>query len=73
MLRAKHPQPENPQQEQITELLKQLQLSPMERRIAESYLRGESGEAALRGLRRRGMMQVPQNLQGEMRIIFDNY
>ena len=73
MLRAKYPQTENPQQEKIAEILKLLQLGFMERRTAENYLRGEHGEVALRGLRRRDMRQEPKSLQEALRTILDDY
>ena len=49
MLRVKHLQTENPRQEKIAEILELLKLGFMERRTAESYLRGEHGEVALKG------------------------
>ena len=73
MLRARNPQAEDPQQKRITELLKQLQPGFMERQIAESYLRGEHSEVALRGLRRYDMRQEPKSLQEEIRAILDDY
>lgn len=73
MLRAKYPQTENQQQEKIAEILKLLQLGFMERRTAESYLRGEHGEVALKGFRRRDMEQEPKGLQEAIRAILDDY
>lgn len=46
------------QSEQLMAVLDQLQLSRMERRIAESYLRGEAGKETLRGLSFRNLTQV---------------
>lgn len=73
MLRVKHSQTENSQQEKIAEILKLLQLGFMERRIAENYLRGEHGEVALKGLRRRDMEQEPKSLRETLYGILDDY
>ncbi len=73
MLRVTHLQTENSQQEKIAEILKQLPLGFMERRIAENYLRGEHGEVALRGFKRHDMEQEPKSLQEAIRAILDDY
>ena len=73
MLRVKYPDTEEPQREKIEEILKLLQLGFTERRTAERYLRGESGETALRGLKRRDMEQEPMGYRENVRGILDGY
>lgn len=73
MLRVKNSDAGEPQQEKIGEILKLLQLSFMERRIAESCLREEFGDTIPRGLRRRDMTQEPKSFQETIRGILDDY
>lgn len=73
MLRVKNPDTGEPRQEKIGEILKLLQLSFMERRIAESCLREEFGGTIPRGLRRRDMTQEPKSFQETIRGILDDY
>lgn len=73
MLRVKNSDAGEPQQEKIGEILKLLQLSFMERRIAESCLREEFGDTIPRGLRHRDMTQEPKSFQETIRGILDDY
>lgn len=73
MLRVKNPDTGEPRQEKIGKILKLLQLSFMERRIAESCLREEFGDTIPRGLRRRDMTQEPKSFQETVRGILDDY
>lgn len=61
------------QSEQLMAVLDQLQLSRMERRIAESYLRGEAGKETLRGLSFRNMTQVPGSFRNLAFKLMESY
>ncbi len=61
------------QSEQLMAVLEQLQLSRMERRIAESYLRGETGKETLRGLSFRNMTQVSSGFRNLAFKLMESY
>lgn len=73
MLRTGELRPENPQLEKAMEALEKLRLSPMEQRIARSYLKGECGETALKGLYFYDMTQMSDNVRKEVSAVFEDY
>ncbi len=61
------------QSEQLTAVLDQLQLGRMERRVAESYLRGETGKETLRGLSFRDMTRVSSGTKNLIFKLMESY
>lgn len=73
MIRVEKAQKEGTQSEQLIAVLDQLALSRMERRIAESYLKGEAGEASLRGLSFHDMTKLSHETSVAISKLFKSY
>ena len=61
------------QSEQLAAVLDQLQLGRMERRIAESYLKGENGKEILRGFSFRDLTRVSSGTKNLIYKLMESY